>query len=1109
MVQVQTEFLQQRGFVGLDLFHPAHDLDSAHVQQADNLLVVGGEFVTRPGKKAMFSTPLADPIYAPLPFIQTNGVSRIFFVSGGATTGKLYWWDKGNTAPTLVSGSPVDLNAPGAQMARAGGYGYVVDGVNAVRRFNASALSTPVTGQTPPSSPPSAALANSTIDTLTSSTGWAGDTFASNFAYTDLAIGTPSTQVSSVTRPFCQVDVGKTLTITGGTGFTISTPTITSVSTGGVATLSAGAGTSGSTGGAATLPQVGSGITMIPTSQADIDGYPNTPSITSGTLIGTSWIATGLSPSINDYSHSGGSEGLPAAYAGTATKWFQFDDPGGGFHTLDHTNTLQNPVLANPNGDRYCSQYLVSFCYYTSDRRSLQGFKIRVDGYNVTNPTYLSTAPICTAVTDFIPQFAGQEPGQKYSHMFDFTGLHDNVLSVIVSIVGADGNVNSQQFGNGRGNIYASNLVVAPIDNRVMFTAGAVGLTVKHAEDVLGTEQASAYYGAVGGIRLTRDFGASPVTDWSKYNVIDIGLTTATGSTQSVADLIKNGLKLQLGFRQTGSTDHYYSNVMDFSDDTTYASVDISTLPLSVRQSFRYLELIILNDISATKTTSQLATLGPITAAGNLSIGLADYSWPYTEVDASADLTNLVNIVESDPSAPSNALAPTTFKAQADITFAPPLNAATTHYYVYRYGGVFADATQYPVAKLIAKLPIGSDTIEATSPGAGYLTWNHTTRTLRDNTPDLSLFYTDSLITGRGTPPVGAQAVAQWQNRLWLAKGSTLYGSWLLTESNSAGLYFNSISTPDDPNLAIKGLQVSVGGADNDTIKALISLGAMLIILKSRSVWMLTGNSGDNFQLSGHLIQAGVGCVAPRAWALVENAPWFLAGDGVWEYDGGDTIQPKSLEIEPLLAPAVYGQTPIPAQYFTQAAMLYAGRRLYLFAPGTASDTANTVAYVLDMRQGGWTRFTGMNISSACTTSSAGDNAEIYLAGLDGQIYQLTGSGDTATRDATPAAVPFSFTSRGFGQEENGLKWWQESLPTYLYAAVNTNEATSVTLGATAAGCAATFSATYHATGRTSARVPIANNVRGDHVSISVGGSTVTQTKITSVATEIAQGGLP
>jgi len=82
MVEVQTEFLQQRGFVGLDLFHPAHDLDSAHVQQADNLIVVGGELVTRPGKKAMFSTPLADPVYAPLPFILANGISRIFFVSG-------------------------------------------------------------------------------------------------------------------------------------------------------------------------------------------------------------------------------------------------------------------------------------------------------------------------------------------------------------------------------------------------------------------------------------------------------------------------------------------------------------------------------------------------------------------------------------------------------------------------------------------------------------------------------------------------------------------------------------------------------------------------------------------------------------------------------------------------------------------------------------------------------------------------------------------------------------------------------------------------------------------------------------------------------------------
>jgi hypothetical protein len=66
--------------------------------------------------------------------------------------------------------------------------------------------------------------------------------------FTDLAIGTTDTQVTSAANPFTSADVGKTLLIQGGTGFTKGVYTISSV-TSGVATLSAAAGTASSTGG--------------------------------------------------------------------------------------------------------------------------------------------------------------------------------------------------------------------------------------------------------------------------------------------------------------------------------------------------------------------------------------------------------------------------------------------------------------------------------------------------------------------------------------------------------------------------------------------------------------------------------------------------------------------------------------------------------------------------------------------------------------------------------------------------------------------------------------------------------------------------------------------
>jgi hypothetical protein len=1168
-----TSFLQSRRWRGHDVFHEPQDLPSDKCALLDNLVIHGGDMqiggvaVTRPGKQGLFASKLPKGIYEPLPFIKSDGSTRVFFVMGdsGSTNGSLYFADKNTWVPTAVSGTPpTNISTDGIRLARVGGYGYGVDGVNPMFRFDATTGASVVSALNAPSTGPTASLTNTVLDPLTSATGWAGDLFATNYAYTDLVIGTPNTRISSAARPFGQADVGKTVNITGGAGFTVSTPAIASVAFG-VATLSGAAGTIGSTGGIATMTQTATGVTLIPTSQSDIDAQPNTVGYSPGTPIGTSWVSVGTSPSINDQAHSGGSDGLPPGYTGIATKWFQLDDAGGGFQTPIGASALQNAVLASPNGDRNCSQFLVSFAFYSSDRRGLQGFRVTFDGFNVAAPSSLSQS-IAHSSINFAPQFAGQEAGQIFAHVFDFPGLTDNIVSFAVTIVGGDGNVNSQQFGNGRGNVYAANIAVAPIDNGVSFTATPSGLTVTHAEAL------QANWGAVGGIRLTRDYGASPVTNWGSYNVLDIGLTTAPGSSQTVAELIKNGLSLMLGFRQTGSTTHYYSNPMDFAADGTYASVDVSTIPLSIRQSFRYFEVLILGDVAATASTSSFLTIGPITAAGNLSIGQADYGWVYEEVNAlpgrltvsaatnaapvavttstahglySGDTVSIDgvlgntaangvwkiivtsttaftltgstgngaytsggygyafhNVIESDASPVSNALTPTTFKAEANVVIPASLNGATTHLFVYRYGGVFVDP--YPTARLIAKVSVAQD---ANSGADGFWTWNHTTRTLLDNVPDSQLFGVETLIAGKGSPPVGAQALTQWQNRLWLAKGSTLYGSWLLNESASAALYFNAVSDPADPNLGVKGGVWSVGGADNDTIMALVPLGAMLIILKQRSVWMLTGTDGSNFELSGHLVKAGVGCVAPRAWALVQNHLWFLSGDGVWEYDGGELIRYVSQDIEPFLNPAQVNQPAIPAAAYKNAAMLYAGKRLYLFAPKDSAATANNCAHVFDARVQGWVRWLQMNATSACTTSTALDTSEVYLAGGDGQLYQLTGSGDKDLSGSTPTAVTFSFRSSYWGQEDTGPGYWMTNEPQSLRAAVTTGESAALTFTAFATGAAFSHPITYTVNGLKSLYVPsLPSGLRGDSVCVGIDGATVTQTKITSVAMESSEG---
>ena len=75
---------------------------------------------------------------------------------------------------------------------------------------------------------------------------------SSPISYTDLVIQATATNVSSAIRPFVAADVGNTLNVTGGTGFTVARYSVRSVA-GGIATLDIACGTAASTGGAGKL----------------------------------------------------------------------------------------------------------------------------------------------------------------------------------------------------------------------------------------------------------------------------------------------------------------------------------------------------------------------------------------------------------------------------------------------------------------------------------------------------------------------------------------------------------------------------------------------------------------------------------------------------------------------------------------------------------------------------------------------------------------------------------------------------------------------------------------------------------------------------------------
>jgi len=153
---------------------------------------------------------------------------------------------------------------------------------------------------------------------------------------------------------------------------------------------------------------------------------------------------------------------------------------------------------------------------------------------------------------------------------------------------------------------------------------------------------------------------------------------------------------------------------------------------------------------------------------------------------------------------------------------------------------------------------------------------------------------------------------------------------------------------------------------------------------------------------------------------------YLMQQDGVYTFDGGQTVK-ISDAISPYLTPVLNenGGT-VSAPAFANCAMVYHGGRLYVFAP-QAGGSQNSVALVWDSRIPAWVgRWTRMNITSGVSIGSNADDPDLWLGGYDGQLYRMTGNGDTSVVNGTPAAVPFALATRAYGRPPEGLSIWMQ-----------------------------------------------------------------------------------
>jgi hypothetical protein len=1136
--------LANRKFTTMDVWKSPGDLSANEAVLISNMYTEAGVLVSRQGVVGQFDTPLANPIYDPLPYLNGSGGTNILFASGAAnstTGGKWYQALAGATTYTEITQENTDsfsLNASGFFQSRLGPYDYAIDGSQnqPIRTTLSGNTGETATGIAAPTVAPVPSLTSVVLDPLSSASGW---------------------QCDEITDP------GNLLPSSGNLA-----------TAGFVDTKQYGPGQSGGD---------------------SVGGYGATGNWGANTA-------------------GGGTFPLPSGYTAL---YAGIGQPLDSIFTL---SSMANSVISNTLGGetRYCRQFFVGGQYYQGDPISRQALAITVNVFSDSGGTDL----IGSQTKVFNPTYTGQNPGQQFGYAFGFPLGTVEIMSFTVWIAGAPGNGQpSLTAGQPPICVSVASLIARPIGNGVTFVPQNNGLLIQHdcptptatyTQNGTSLEQFASLFGSYAGVRFTKQYSASQ--NWSMYSILNLTFTQAGQNT--LVDLLNAGISMVLGFRQSGSDTHYYSNPLTFSADGTYAAVDITTISSDVLASFLYFEILFTSDmVGLTATTNPLFTLYSIVNAGNLSVNVSTgvayspYFYAATWLDGNGDIL-LINVIESDPGPNSNSITPTPDQATASVFMAlgtAPANA--TFVRIYRFGGVFSDG----LGRLIASCSLtaniqnpytysdlaidASNDLKVTSVlrpfvatdvgtvlyltgGTGfnagpvyinsvtggaaflssaagtlsstggtatigdgyssdnsnpYISWNFATGILIDDTPDSFLFDATILQYGREQPPVGAQCIASWQNRLWLAVGSTLYGSWQAILDQQAGLYFTTANITGDPEAAIKGVTVGLNAADNDNIQAIIPMGsgagAALVVIKQYSLYVLYGYDPTNFQIRSYLTNAGVGLVAPRAWCIVAGGQansagtlWFLGADGVYQFDG-DNAENASLPLERILSTrSDTGETLIDPAAFANCAMFLWDRRLYVCAPAPGGSQ-NSVMYVWDTRSSGWTQYNVAATSGASLTGQT-DTNNPYFGGYDGQLYTFEGTTDVATPTSEPAGIPIAFLSRGFGQEgsssqsayanlllptvDNSL--YEQTIPERLYIdQIGGVGGTAWNWQLSASNVNYTQNGTYTSEGayanqQETIRIKMPTDVQGPYVQIGLTATVTAQTRLRSIGLEAAKG---
>lgn len=251
-----------------------------------------------------------------------------------------------------------------------------------------------------------------------------------------------------------------------------------------------------------------------------------------------------------------------------------------------------------------------------------------------------------------------------------------------------------------------------------------------------------------------------------------------------------------------------------------------------------------------------------------------------------------------------------------------------------------------------------------------------------------------------GSPP-NATLVAFHKNMAFAAGNS----------SARSTLYFSDVGNIENWTTGLSG-NVGVETNDGSVIRALVSVYDALYICKDTSIWRLSGDDKDTFQLQKMV--SGTGCNSPNAIALIGNDAFLTSSQGdVYIYDGGVNLKLISTKVRGTIADASFSR------------LAYASTVVYdkdyFISFSDSSSSSNNRILLFDSFNLAWTKFVGINANAMALADNGSGEDMVVFGDYSGFVYKYP----SGTTDAgTPIAT--SYTTKQFRfPEASPTKDWK------------------------------------------------------------------------------------